>query len=368
MFSSKLKNAIALAMVILALTAGAGAWRYAAVAGQAEERRGKKSIPSKTELPKVEEPRDRVKGPPIPVTKRTFRIDLLLTEEKNGRRKVLSSPRKIALEGKEACFRMGPGYLYTFGQSQFEDFVMGPNVYLKVHSAEGGQHCLLMTVSQPTLGTFGLEWTVESRSIRILRRIELGQPITARLRISDKDQNTLEVTAAVQEAEKDEKDSDANTTAEVYAYASPQLKSNGTANKDLDANTIAAAEKDLQIANFWLRTGHPDSARFYYELVRRRYPNTIYDARAKERLAKLKEKPPARVGQIFLIGNEKISDTTILEQLPFCPGQILSYPDLSIAEQNLSRLKGLKSKPIVTVIDQEGDSEFKDIEITVEEK
>jgi outer membrane protein insertion porin family len=82
----------------------------------------------------------------------------------------------------------------------------------------------------------------------------------------------------------------------------------------------------------------------------------------------LKVKPPARVAQIFIIGNEKTPDATILEQVPFFPGQILSYPDLRIAEQNLSRLKGFKSSPKVTVLDREGDSEFKDIEITVEEK
>ena len=80
------------------------------------------------------------------------------------------------------------------------------------------------------------------------------------------------------------------------------------------------------------------------------------------------EKPPARVGQIIIIGNEKTSDEAILGQLPFFPGQILNYPDLRIAEQNLSRLKGLKSNPKVTVIGREGDGEFRDIQITVEEK
>jgi hypothetical protein len=48
----------------------------------------------------------------------------------------------------------------------------------------------------------------------------------------------------------------------------------------------------------------------------------------------------------------------------------LTFPDLQIAvqiaEQNLSRLKGLKSKPKVTVID--GKGEYKDIEIRIEEK
>lgn len=100
----------------------------------------------------------------------------------------------------------------------------------------------------------------------------------------------------------------------------------------------------------------------------RHSPDTLYAEPAKQRLSQSKEKPPARVGQLIIIGNEKISDEAILEQVPFFPGQILAYPDLRIAEQNLSRLKGLKSNPKVTVIDREGDGEFKDIEIRIEEK
>jgi outer membrane protein assembly factor BamA len=85
-------------------------------------------------------------------------------------------------------------------------------------------------------------------------------------------------------------------------------------------------------------------------------------------LAESKEKRPARVGQIFIIGNEKTSDEAILEQVKLCPGQLLNFSDLRVAEQNLSRLKGLKSNPRVTILDREGDGHFKDIQITVEEK
>jgi hypothetical protein len=35
-----------------------------------------------------------------------------------------------------------------------------------------------------------------------------------------------------------------------------------------------AAEKEFQIAEFYRRTGNPASARFYYDLVARRYPET----------------------------------------------------------------------------------------------
>lgn len=84
--------------------------------------------------------------------------------------------------------------------------------------------------------------------------------------------------------------------------------------------------------------------------------------------AAAKEKPPARVGQIIMVGLKKIPEVAILEQLPFAPGQILTFPDLQTAEENLARLKGLKSKPTVAVLDREGDGVFKDIQITVEEK
>ncbi|HEX4612416.1 MAG TPA: tetratricopeptide repeat protein, partial [Urbifossiella sp.] len=43
------------------------------------------------------------------------------------------------------------------------------------------------------------------------------------------------------------------------------------------------AEKDFETARFYERTGHPGSAVFYYELVRRRYPGTRYADLATER-------------------------------------------------------------------------------------
>src|SRR5262249_42976598 len=42
------------------------------------------------------------------------------------------------------------------------------------------------------------------------------------------------------------------------------------------------AEKDYKIAEFYRRTGHPGSAYFYYEIVRRRYPGTPFFHKATE--------------------------------------------------------------------------------------
>jgi RNA polymerase sigma factor (sigma-70 family) len=245
MLLSKVKKIVGLGMIALVLTAGAGAWRYAAVAGQAEKPREEKSLPPKPALPKVEEPKDQVKIPPTPASKRSFRIDLDLTREKDGQRKILASPRLITLEGTEASVGIGNDYVRTVGSTQFERFHMGTSIRIKVTSAEGSKLCLIMTVSEPTRWTIDQEVTVESRSLKILRLVELGQPITVKLRISDKDQNILHVTAAVQEAEKGEKDSEIMPMPPA-GYSSPPTMPKSTSKKDLDAKTIAAAEKDLK--------------------------------------------------------------------------------------------------------------------------
>jgi len=48
------------------------------------------------------------------------------------------------------------------------------------------------------------------------------------------------------------------------------------------------ADRDYGIAEFYRRTGHPGSAYFYYELVRRRYPNTDYAEKAQARMNDLR--------------------------------------------------------------------------------
>src|SRR5262249_15608253 len=47
------------------------------------------------------------------------------------------------------------------------------------------------------------------------------------------------------------------------------------------------AEKDFLMAEYYQRTGHPGSAVFYYELVRRRYAGTKYADVASERKDRL---------------------------------------------------------------------------------
>ena len=60
--------------------------------------------------------------------------------------------------------------------------------------------------------------------------------------------------------------------------------------------TIESAEKDFKVAEFYQRSGKIDSALFYYQLICRRYPDTLYATQAKERIAALKKAtgPPPR--------------------------------------------------------------------------
>jgi outer membrane protein assembly complex protein YaeT len=89
----------------------------------------------------------------------------------------------------------------------------------------------------------------------------------------------------------------------------------------------------------------------------------------------LEEKPQARVGQIFVVGNTRTMQNVILRQVPLYPGQILTYPDVRMAERNLARQNIFKTspdgavRPTVTVLDNPNNpnSEFKDILVTVEE-
>lgn len=85
------------------------------------------------------------------------------------------------------------------------------------------------------------------------------------------------------------------------------------------------------------------------------------------------EKPLARIGQILLMGNERVSDESIFAHVPLYPGQLLSYTELRKAEKTLAKL-GLfvvdpasGVRPTIAVLERE-DSEFKDILITVKEK
>jgi outer membrane protein assembly complex protein YaeT len=88
----------------------------------------------------------------------------------------------------------------------------------------------------------------------------------------------------------------------------------------------------------------------------------------------VQERPAARVGQIFLVGNDVTKQNVIIRQVELYPGQPLTYPDLKQSEKNLARLNIFESnpangvRPTVSVINPDDDNEFKDILVEVKEE
>ena len=346
MLLDKAKTVSTMFSAILILAVGVGAWRHAATAGAVEEPQVAEKVPAANGVLQSDKPI----APTVPAANRFFHFDFRVVEEKKGERKLLAAPRLVTLEGKPATFACGGERPVLMGRGRIEKVIVGTVVQLVARSGEEGKLCLDMTVSQSTPGAcHDGEVTIETKSIRTLRTVGFGQPFSATLKTGEKDQATLEVAGVVRQGEDN-----------------PSL------------SAMEEAEKDLKIAEFYRRTGHPDSACYYYETIGRRYPDTLYAERARERLAELKKRPdkskqadkkePARVGQIFIIGNEKTPHDVILDQVQLYSGQVFSAADLRAAERKLARLKGFKSPPKVTVVDPDDDSPFKDIKITVEEK
>lgn len=78
---------------------------------------------------------------------------------------------------------------------------------------------------------------------------------------------------------------------------------------------------------------------------------------------------PDRVGQIIIEGNTVTAERVIRNQLGIYPGQVLQYPKLEEAKLNLMRL-GIfdqEDPPTIEVVQNEFDSEFKDLRVRVKE-
>lgn len=76
---------------------------------------------------------------------------------------------------------------------------------------------------------------------------------------------------------------------DIATKAYPQLagKEQEWIQRQLVSVNLQQADRDFNIAEFYRRTGHPGSAYFYYELVKRRYPNTEYSEKAIARMNEL---------------------------------------------------------------------------------
>jgi|GEM_PF-2944135 len=93
-----------------------------------------------------------------------------------------------------------------------------------------------------------------------------------------------------------------------------------------------------------------------------------------ERQATAKKDPRPRVGQIKIVGTQKIPNHVIRAAIPLQSGAILTDTDVRRAEKNLARLGFFEvnpeknMRPTVTVLETDNASGFKDIEIRVKEK
>jgi outer membrane protein assembly complex protein YaeT len=118
----------------------------------------------------------------------------------------------------------------------------------------------------------------------------------------------------------------------------------------------------------------------YYGLTGRNAkvgPNIIFDhneAGVVRVNYEVEEAPVAHVGTIHVDGNDRTKMEVILRQIPLYPGQILTYPDLRVAERNLARLGIFKIspdgsiKPTVTILDNpDPNNPDKDILVQVQE-
>jgi len=82
---------------------------------------------------------------------------------------------------------------------------------------------------------------------------------------------------------------------------------------------------------------------------------------------------PLMVGEIYIVGNDKTPISEIVKHVDMYPGQVLTVPELRLAEQRL-RLSGLfkvnrrqGNRPTISVIEGDLQGDFRDILVRVKE-
>lgn len=73
-------------------------------------------------------------------------------------------------------------------------------------------------------------------------------------------------------------------------YPELREKESDWLNRQIVSINLQQADRDFNTAEFYKRTHHPGSAYFYYELVRRCYPNTVYADKAVQRMDEIRAK------------------------------------------------------------------------------
>jgi RNA polymerase sigma factor (sigma-70 family) len=332
MLLGKLKTVGVLLLVVTFLGVGVGAFRSTA-AGD-EKIKPPKEPPERTVSPRAKLP--------VPLPERQFRIEFKICEIKKGEIKVLGEPKVVTLEGHEAGIAMGGEHAVQLHRKV--DFVTsGLTVHTKVSSDTIGTD-IDMTVSRATATQVEGGVEVGSESVRLVREIKLNKPVTVDLKSKDKSEPIIRVLATVSEVRTEQ--------------------------------SIQAAERDFKVAHFYRRNGRIDSALFVYELILRRYPDTLYAEQAKERIKELKKErsvsppekaEPDRIGEIRIINKTKLEDKQILDKLGFHLGEVFTLQRLLKSEWKFLESGLFLNPPRILISCEETDSSFKNIIVRIEE-
>jgi RNA polymerase sigma factor (sigma-70 family) len=336
MLLNKLKTIGVVILLVAFLGIGTGAIRSRAAAEE------KETAPKAATGPSAQP----VLAPPAAESGRRFEIVFVVKKIREAQTKIIGSPRLVVMEGKPASLLLEEStHAIKLGEKVI--FLTGGLLTRTIVSTdEKGNLALDMTVSrdQFTVRPSKRGAVVRSESARLVEEIELGKSITLELRATNTNADTIAVTATVSE--------------------------------ETHEKTIDSAEKDLKTAEFYRRTGKRDSALFYYRLILRRYPDTLYADQAKKMIEELSAKeirPPLskdnamRVGEIRIINNTQTKDDVILEHLGLYPGQAFSKADLRKAEERLYKHVLFANPGKISVTSQETGGAFQNILVTVKE-
>jgi len=338
MFLNKLKAIGVISALVAIMGLGAGSLRLA----EAADGNGEKTSQSQNSGP-------RALAPPAAAARdRAFQISLQVAEVKDGKSKQIALPRITTTNNKEASYLVGGDNAITIN-NKVRFITTGITVRALVTADPTGNPELDMTVTltSPEIGNVNNGAVATSESARLIQGISLDKPVSVELKPKEKGGRTIRVTATVKEV---------------------------TTENTLD--TLAAAERDFKVAEFYRRAGKSEAAQFVFELIRRRYPDTLYARLSYEHIAAIKldkqvqppeSKEPYRVGEVRIINNSGVPDSAILDKVGFHPGELFTMQRLLKGEWKLLESGLFVTPPKISFTYEKSDSDFKDITIKIEE-
>ena len=197
--------------------------------------------------------------PKLSTPQRKFQVQLQVEEVKGSQVELIGRPALIAEAGQEMHFASGNQCAVLINHS-VRRVLSGMKIDVVIYASDPQEELDLdMTVSRTAAAATAIKngALFASDSVHLLQGIALGKPVHCELKPKDGADAAIRVTATVTEI--------------------PVEK------------TIQSAEKDFRVAEFYRRAQKNDSALFYYQLICKRYPDTLYAAQAKERIEALKK-------------------------------------------------------------------------------